>query len=267
MKKTEVSLNLPDPGDFQSCYIFGIHKSGSTLMNNMIKDICNECKMPFVAPAEQLFTQGFLSSDLVEDMNALFYPNGFVYLGFRYFWKKRFSVKLNRNKCILLVRDPRDALVSLYYSTKYSHGIPKTGSIRESMQALRNELQNVEIEEYFKRDNIINDFADTHERYYYNLPRCYTRIYRYEDVVFFKREWLHDMTKFLEIKIAYDKILEIANKYDIIPEKEQNNKFVRQVLPGNHRKHLSEATICKLNERFSHVLQWYGYNKVPYKEF
>ena len=263
-KNTAVSIELPQPVDINSCYIFGIHKSGSTLLNKIIKDICYECKLPFVAPAEQFFSQGFLSSDIVDDISPIFFERGFYYLGFRYFWKKKLGVDLKNHKCILVVRDPRDALVSLYYSSKYSHGMPKSGTIKESMQKFRSELQKEEISEYFSRDNIINDFAETHEKYYFNLPRSSTRIYRYEDVIFFKREWVTDMLTFLGLELPSEKVAKIADRHDLIPDKEQPDKFVRQVVPGNYKKHLSRPIIEKLNRRFSYILSWYGYDRVPF---
>jgi 2-polyprenyl-3-methyl-5-hydroxy-6-metoxy-1,4-benzoquinol methylase len=259
-----VSIEIPEPGNFSSCYIFGIHQSGSTLINRIFKDVCRELKMPFVAPEEQLFSQGTVPSFIVNDMSPIFLNRGFFYLGFRSYWIGNHNVELKGNKCILLVRDPRDSIVSHFFSSKYSHVLPKSGVVKDTMEKLRSELMYEAVSKYVLRENIVNLFVVNHEQYYRSLPRESTRIYRYEDVIFFKREWLMDMLNFLGIELPSERIDQIAARHNLIPDKEQPDKFVRQVIPGNYKKHLSQPIINKLNKRFNHILSWYGYDTVRF---
>jgi hypothetical protein len=70
------------------------------------------------------------------------------------------------------------------------------------------------------------------------------------------------MLSFLGLELPYEKVTKIADQHDLIPDKEQPDKFVRQVVPGNFKKHLSRPIIEKLNRKFKHVLSWYGYDTV-----
>ena len=51
----------------------------------------------------------------------------------------------------------------------------------------------------------------------------------------------------------------IAAKHDIRPNAERPDHHIRQVVPGNFRKHLRPETIDKLNAEFSAEMQEYGY--------
>jgi hypothetical protein len=261
-QKKTVSIEIPHPGDFNSCYIFGMLKSGSTLLNTIIKDVCRQANIPYVAPAEQLFLQGAAAPLINENMSEIFLERGLIYLGFRNYWLGKLDSRISDKKCILLIRDPRDAIVSHYFSSKYSHSIPKMGVVKDSMEKLREELSDVTVLEYALKKNIVNFFIVAHKQYFEYLPQNTTRIYRYEDVIFYKREWVADMLDFLDIKLPKLKINEIADKYDQFPDIEKPEKFVRQVFPGNYKKHLSFEVINELNKKFSHILKRYGYDTV-----
>ena len=262
----DVSIDIPEPGQINSCYIFGIHKSGSTLLNKLLKDVFNETNIPFVAPEEQLFLQGYTPSHVRDDLSKIFFDKGYFYLGFRNFWIGSLNVDLSGKKCILLVRDPRDSIVSHFFSSKYSHVLPKTGIVKEKMEELRSEINLEKVSEYVLRENILNLFTRNHEQYYKGLPHKTTRVYRYEDVIFFKKEWLANMLEFLDIELPTENIIKIAEKHDIIPGNEQPKRFVRQVIPGNYKKHLSKFIIDELNKRFKPILMRYGYNKVHFNQ-
>jgi hypothetical protein len=49
---------------------------------------------------------------------------------------------------IFFVRDPRDILVSTYYSFGYAHGFSRLKEMREQQKATRNEIQSVSLDEY-----------------------------------------------------------------------------------------------------------------------
>ena len=59
--------------------------------------------------------------------------------------------------------------------------------------------------------------------------------------------------------VADDAIVEIAARYDVIPDAESPDQHVRQVHPGNHRKYLSANVIEFLTGYFDPVLRAFGY--------
>ena len=114
----DLGIKLPKPADIDSVFIFGLHKSGSTLLNNVFRDIAKAKKIPIVSLEEQLFKKGLRPIDVLPLLNKFFLYRGYIYLGFRNFWCNVLNFDFSKVKNILLVRDPRDALISYYFSDK-----------------------------------------------------------------------------------------------------------------------------------------------------
>ena len=123
----DLRLQLPEPSHRESFFVFGAHKSGSTLLHNIFVDLCNTVKIPHVNYEGEIFRYGYSVKDVVTT-DALFEQHGYGYIGFRTpHLLDHSTLDLYRTKNILLVRDPRDALTSHYFSLRYSHAIPDTG--------------------------------------------------------------------------------------------------------------------------------------------
>jgi hypothetical protein len=108
--------------------------------------------------------------------------------------------------------------------------------------------------------------AQSYKKYFQdyltNLPIETTRVYRYEDVIFKKMEWLEDMLLYLDIEVSISNITEIANRYDIRPDIENPHKHIRQIVPGNYKTHLTPATINELNRIFKPIMNFFQYDSV-----
>jgi len=194
------------------------------------------------------------------DMSSLFFERGYAYLGFRSYWIGD-QYDITQNKCILLIRDPRDAMVSHYFSYLYSHGIPASGPISETMSNNRAKLLDTDINEYVLRPHFVNSFKNAFKRYEEFLDPQATRVYRYEDIIYHKQEWLSDMLSHLGLQLSDDVTLQIAKKHDIRPSREDPSKHIRQVAPGNYRRHLTNETIERLDDALDHILEKYGYDR------
>ena len=62
------------------------------------------------------------------------------------------------------------------------------------------------------------------------------------------------------MNVSINDIKDIAIQNDILPENEDLNQHIRQVRPGNYKKHLSHDTCEQLNARLSDLLDRYGYS-------
>jgi hypothetical protein len=89
------------------------------------------------------------------------------------------------------------------------------------------------------------------------------RVYRYEDIIFKKLDWLNDMLWYLGFGLSSDDRNRIVEENDIRPATERPQEHIRQVTPGNHRKHLSDMTVQRLNSEFRDILDQFGYNDGP----
>lgn len=107
------NIVLPSPkANFSSKFVFSFAKSGSTLLNDLLFTYCPQMNVPVVSVFDQAFSQGLDTTNVRAESSAVFTNPGFVFSGFRHF--PNFDLDVGANRCILLVRDPRDMVVSLY---------------------------------------------------------------------------------------------------------------------------------------------------------
>jgi len=255
----DYGLDIPAPGNGSSYFLFSLPKAGSTLLMNVMVDVNKTLGIPMIDLPTRLFTLGITPNDLKEDINQLWLANGYAYMGFRSFLPPM-SFDFLKTKNILLIRDPRDILVSLYFSVRFSHRIPKLEGAEHPMANTRRKLQKMGIDQYVL--NAAPTVMRNYLAYSQHLPTETTRVYRYEDIVFRKREWLEDMLDFLDLKLSKSRIREIVDKHDIRPGVEDPTKHVRQVTPGNYNHHLDRVTVDKLDEILEPVLHTYQYDSV-----
>lgn len=255
----EFSFPVPEPGEVNSFFLFSLPKAGSTLLMHVMADVCTSLNIPTVDLPTKVFSLGMQPAELTGDINSLWRSSGYAYIGFRSFLPPmHFDFSATKN--ILLVRDPRDMLVSLYFSMKYSHVVPEVEEGEHPIRKQRAVLNDVDVNQAVL--NMAPAYRKYFKDYFENLPTATTRVYRYEDVIFKKKEWLEDMLDFLGLELHESKIKAIADKYDIRPDREDPQKHVRQVTPGNYKTHLSQATIDKLDDLFGPVMHYFYYDSV-----
>lgn len=249
-------VNIPLPGDFDSFYIFAMHKSGSTLLNNMFMQVCGALGIPQMAISEMAFAAG-LPENKITNPEEVIFERGYCYRGYRSFPEYLYKFDLSAKKKVLLIRDPRDMVVSNFFSYAQSHSIPESGSVRDELLAKRKETSQTGIDEFCLVD--IADFIGEFNGYEH-LLNTNIKIYRYEDVIFNKLAWLQEMVAYFNIAAPADFIARVAAANDVIPQKERPDQHIRQVHPGNFRKHLKAETIAKLGEMLRPILTKYHYS-------
>ena len=108
-------VSLPEPKmNLRSAYIFAFARSGSTLLNDMVTAYCRFLEVPTFSLFNSAFDQGVGTHEIDSDALVCFKTSGYIYTGFRHF--PAFDLDLASAPTIWLTRDPRDMLVSLYYS-------------------------------------------------------------------------------------------------------------------------------------------------------
>src|SRR5262249_47470655 len=85
-----------------------------------------ECGVPRIDLPSHLWERGIHLDTFQCDIATLFPLKGYCFAGFRDLppWLNGSDV-LRRARKLVIVRDPRDMLVSLYYSFKHSHWFPE----------------------------------------------------------------------------------------------------------------------------------------------
>lgn len=255
-----INIPLSEPSSIEAFFLFGLHKCGSSLLNKIFVDICRAKQIPYISIPEIAFKQG-IATNVWNGNKALnkMILDGYCLRGFRHYPKFLETNNIvNQRKKILLVRDPRDALVSAYFSFANSHRLPESGQLLADMQKSREALKNIDVERYVLAN--APKVREAFNRYHDHLSNDFLlKTYRYEDIIFDKYNWITDMLDFLELPIAKSKISEIANKHNIVPSSEDINRHVRKVKPGDHRDKLSPECISQTNEILAEILARYKY--------
>lgn len=245
--------------DGPSFMMFGVRKSGSSIMNAMVAALAQFNRVHYVDIAGLLFAKGVTVAAWQNDetMAALLH-GGNLFGGFRNapLGILRHPVTLASKK-ILLVRDPRDALVSEYFSSAYSHSIPEEGEGREQMLENRTRALQASVGEYVLRE--AQSFARTLHEYRQFLVMPGLRLYRYEDAIMHKRGFLTDICAHFGWTVSAGQLDQILGWADVMPEEERPTSFVRKVVPGDHKDKLDGATIARLNAILQPELVALGY--------
>jgi hypothetical protein len=244
-------------------FCLGVRKSGSTLLNKIVINLARRNNIHAIDVPGAFFKNGFKVADWMgADLTEVVKP-GNLYLGFRSYPKNFEAYEPYRlGRKIFMFRDPRDALVSQYFSDAYSHSLPSANTeaaekAKQDFLKKRAEALEADIEKY------VLDHAPGFQRTLMEFepllkdPACLT--VRYEDYIFQKRRLISKILKHFEWESKPGQIDQILNALDEVPGTEDKTKFVRAVVPGDHRRKLKPETIRKLDNRLAKVLSTFDY--------
>ena len=156
---------------------------------------------------------------------------------------------------IFLIRDPRDILVSSYYSYGFTHKLSKIKETRERQEALRKKIQSISVDEYVLEhsSNINKNFKEL-----FDLSKLCQRsvVLKYEDLI-------NDFDKFIKNFNTYvtlnKKVIEEIYRRSRPKEKEDLSSHRRSGRINNYKEKLEEKTIALLNIKLKEVLQRFEY--------
>ena len=154
-KKQKRVLNKYKPksnSEIDSFIFFTTHKAASNFTNQILKEVEQISEFELYdygaligSISEKLTITDQFEEYLNENHKTLFKLNGEIY------GPQRLPLNftgINDYKKIFFLRDPRDVLVSAYYSFGYSHVEPDSASMIDSFLKKRATIQNQTIDEY-----------------------------------------------------------------------------------------------------------------------
>ncbi len=229
--------------------VFTVHKAASLGLHDVLHRIAKKEKWPLYSPNMKKATliepnepgeTGFF--DQLEGKAGLAGPI-------------RMPVALDKkaesDKLILHLRDPRDVLVSMFYSWSYSHpGVD---------EGLRERLIERGLEEFVRRESVgLKKKYDLYVRDYLSLPG--TVLLKYEDFVLDRPSWLGGLLNACGIDPDQRYYQRLA-KDNPAAKVRQEDKYshIRKAAPGDHREKLESETIAKLNDDWAEILGALGY--------
>jgi hypothetical protein len=171
------------------------------------------------------------------------------------------DTNLKGRKVAVLVRDPRDILVSMYYSFGFSHAGSPNEAIWAYQDKRSNTISQMSIDDYsIYAAPILNEkFERLHTlcngNYNDNRPED-VMLFKYEDMIYDYDNFYERLNGFLELEdYARNRIYEATRPL----EKEQPKMHKRLGRPGDYKQKLGKKTIQELNVILEPALHRFGY--------
>jgi len=258
---------------------FTTHKAGSMVLHRVLKDICELNRIRYYSPNESRksrtalpFDRIFAGHDFIARKRGCFGP-------IRFFVPTRALAGAN---LILHLRDPRDVLVSMFYSYCYMHA----GEI-ERHTGYRKEVAEAGIDRFvldmvgepfyhYRGDygigsrykEHVGHVLDRYQRYLEEVfPRPNTTVVSYEEMVLSFPTWLGKVIGAFTLTNPDETraVVEARHANSVAAGEEEDVwSHKRKVTPGDHREKLQSGTIRRLDEIFAPVLEKLGYAGEPY---
>ena len=157
-------------------------------------------------------------------------------------------------RVLLQLRDPRDVLTSLYYSTSFSHALISEKVLRERKAALENSPDEFVLENAGKYLTIYSDYCEK------LLGKTEVLFLQYERMVGDFDGWLKALSEHTGLDHLNESLQLIQDQANFQVSKEDIYSQRRQVTPGDHLRKLRPKTIVELNRILSPVLTTLGYS-------
>lgn len=261
--ESAIQQNFPErKNGMPACFWFSMPKCGSTMLTKVLRQVFASEKIPSFHFSGVFWEKGLTRSSWSNYDLRHHIVDGVAYYGFRSlppFIAK--SPYLKNRKSILLLRDPRDAATSHYFSKLYEHPVPGDGTGPAAEKYLRERalLAAKEIDAHVI--DYVRCYMKNWRDYMNHLPmdKGTVKIYRYEDIIYHKLDFFREAFDFLEMPVQPEVLEAAVASVDIFPARERVYKRIRSVKPGNHIEKLKPETIEQLNVLFAEPLKKHGY--------
>ncbi|MCG8307963.1 MAG: sulfotransferase domain-containing protein [Cytophagales bacterium] len=266
--KTEIQLLKNKhhyPSSVPSIIHFSLNKSATTFVKDLLFEIGSSKGMIPVRLHDYAFKTKLpyfdsLSFDEMEKYKHIFKSHGYVYSVFGGMVEN--IEMLSKLKVIFMVRDPRDILVSEYFSVAHSHPVPsKNGNKVDDFISKRNFAKEVDIDTYVLNQS--QKIRSIYDRYLHLLIRKGHNIHltKYEDMVEDFGSWLTNLLNYLELEVSSAFRKSIENKFDRAkPKAEDKKSHNRKGKRGDYLEKLNASTIDKLNAEFAEVIREFKFD-------
>jgi hypothetical protein len=255
--------------------VFTTHKAGSMVLHRVLKDICELNGIPYYSPNMQKsslpFERMFAGYDFMAKKEGCFGP-------IRFFVPSKAIPQMG---VILHLRDPRDVLVSMFYSYCYMHAgeIERHTGYRKAVaeagidqfvldmvgQRFHEYRGDYGIGSRYKKH--VGNVLDRYQRYLDELVgRPNTTLVSYEEMVLSFPSWLKKILPPFHLPNEEETAAVVIARHanSVAAGEEDVWAHKRKVTPGDHREKLDAETIRQLDQIFAPVLNRLGYFSPAY---
>lgn len=242
----------------ESVYFYSLHKAGTSLFTHVLRH-ANELthvdyetmlfdnKLPETITYEK-YGHLYGVVRIVAAKHTLAHSKLTQYISTKKFVKDK--------TVVFLVRDPRDIIVSLYYSMGFTHVSSSNPQIENELQTIRDNLKTQELDEF-----ALDRYPIIRERFeiLYELSNSCKNsvVLRYEDLVNNFDKFMNDFSKYISIPEERKEELFQASRPRV---SEDFSAHKRSGKIGQYREKLKPETIRELNQKLKPVLEKFGYD-------
>jgi hypothetical protein len=243
-----------EASDLQSILFFTTYKCASSFAGEIINELTANAGYKHVNFDSYFY---HLDKDTDIEYEKIFSKNVFRVSGFIYGPMRHYQPipEIKQYKTLLILRDPRDVLVSHYYSAKYSHEVSTTKMLQK-----RRIAQGQDIDEFVLER--LEEFAIIYEQYKLNiLPLEGTIFVRYEDMISNPKDFIIKLYKILKINVDIEHIEEIVKNRMAMPKREDKYSHRRSGKSGQYLEKLNSKTVKAINSRLANVIDTFGFSE------
>ena len=246
----------------QSCIFFTIHKCASTFVDKLLATISQNSgyslrnlESAIWELGDQVQIDGAYQPVFERHYDQLFRLRGEIYAPQR---KPLDFPGRDRFKHIFFLRDPRDVLVSAYYSFGFSHSAPVGEKAREEFLKVREQIITQGIDQYALQatDEWVLDVYEGYQRIRESAPD--NLFLTYDDFRLDTGAFIDRIAHYLDIEVPAERKAQLVG--NARPEQARENimSHQRSGKSEQHLKELKPETIEILNDRFANVLKYWG---------
>jgi hypothetical protein len=158
-----------------------------------------------------------------------------------------------RYRVVLQLRDPRDVLTSLYFSTAFSHAVINPKLVRRRQEALSMDIDTFVLHEADEYLPIFRQYCDS------LLDKSWAVFLKYEEMVTDFPSWLNKLSHHTGLAGETSTLEAVRRTADFSINSEDKYAQRRQITPGDYLRKLQPGTIEQLNGRFAQILDRLGY--------
>lgn len=257
LRKRDISRNEPD-----SVFFFTFHKCASSLFSSFV--LKNLSGLTHVDYSQRIYSGNMEVSGALD-----FRKKGVVYGPVRLssdrtspdyaplIARTSEPTFINDRIALILVRDPRDILVSSYFSFAFSHSFSRVPEIRKKQEAYREKLLKTTVDEYVleSADNIRGHF-EAAGRVHSACERSV--VLKYEDLIDRFEFFISEFQRW--VALDSDVVQEIHSRSRPRVQ-EDRTSHRRSGTTGEFRNKLESVTVRQLNRKLSDTLRTFGYQE------
>jgi hypothetical protein len=188
---------------------------------------------------------------MTDHAQSLFVPQGALYVPLRRFVD---VPGMEHYATLLMLRDPRDVLVSSYYSVRFSHTLPFRSPHQAVYLKKRLETAKQTVDEYAiaQAERVRGIYSEYVHKL---LSRPYARLLKYEDMIHDPEQWTRSLAAALEVSCSETDIGQVIELGGFrLDRNEDIHRHIRTGKTGDYARKLRGETIDVLNEKLRDVL-------------